>query len=142
MNIFSEFDCDPGLVRVQVEVVTEACEDHLIVARYVEAELALTQIGSRLGQAVERSPGVALLYAMNNLGWRHVDLQSAKALLVVLVGKLELVAFCSVLINGAVEIVVVHLEEDVVLGVGIVHHPLQSVTLSQHGGKNECSRGG
>jgi hypothetical protein len=33
------------------------------------------------------------------------------------------------------------LEEDVVLRVAVVEHPLQEVTLGRHRGKNKCARG-
>src|SRR5258708_6248424 len=47
------------------------------------------------------------------------------------------VPLLAVLDLRAVEVVVVHLEEHVVIGVGAIEDPLQAVTFGEHSGKNK-----
>ena len=74
---------------------------------------------------------------MDDLVRCHANLQGAETLLVTLVGNFGLVTLLAVPHYRAVEVVVVHLEEDVVVGVGAVEHPLQPVALGEHGGKDK-----
>src|SRR5258708_6248426 len=67
----------------------------------------------------------------------HTALQRAETLLVVLVRDFGLVPLLAVLDLRAVEVVVVHLEEHVVIGVGAIEDPLQAVTFGEHSGKNK-----
>ena len=79
---------------------------------------------------------------MDDLSWSHTDLDTAKTFLVAFVRDFGFVPLLSVSDDGAVEVVVIHLEEHVVVGVGPVDHPLQAVALGEHRGENEGSRCG
>ena len=77
---------------------------------------------------------------MKDLVRRHADLQGVETLFAAFVCDLGLVALLAVLYYRAVEVVVVHLKENVVARVGEVEHPLQAMTLGEHGGENKCAR--
>jgi len=121
--------------------VGEAGERYLVIAGYVEAKLAQAEIGAGARPAIQKSPTVTVLDLMDDLRGANADLKRAEAFLVGLIGNYDLVRFLPVANDGAVEAVVVHLEEDVVFGVGVVEHPLQEVPLGRHRGKNKCARG-
>jgi len=53
------------------------------------------------------------------------------------VGDFGLVSLLTVSDDCAVEVVVVHLEEHVVVDVGAVDYPTQAVAFGEHGRKNE-----
>src|SRR4051812_28229086 len=79
---------------------------------------------------------------MDDLSRADADLKGAEAFLIDFVRDDDLVRFIPFANDGAVEVIVVHLEEDVVFGIAIVEHPLQEVTLGEHAGKRKCARGG
>src|SRR5579872_4932880 len=125
------------LAEIQVNVVREAGERDLIAAGNVEAELAEAEIGAGLRPAIKDGPTVAVLDLVYEFGGADADLQRAETFLVAFIGNDEFRRFLAVANYGAVEVIVVHLEQDVVLGVGVVKHPLQEVPLGDHRGKNE-----
>ena len=129
------------LADVQVNVVGEAGERYLVVAGYVEAKLAQAEISAGLRPAIQDAPTVTVLDLVDELRGANADLERAEAFFVAFIGDFDLVPFLAVANDSAVEVIVVHLEEDVVLRVAVVEHPLQEVTLGRHRGKNKCARG-
>ena len=129
------------LADVQVNVVGEAGERYLVVAGYVEAKLAQAEISAGLRPAIQDAPTVTVLDLVDELGGANADLERAEAFLVAFIGNFDLVRFLAVANDSAVEVIVVHLEKDVVLRVAVVEHPLQEVALGRHRGKNKCARG-
>src|SRR4029077_10975192 len=99
---------------VQVNVVGEAGERYLVVAGYVEAKLAQTEIGAGLLPAIQDGPLVTVLDLVDELRGANADLERAEAFLVAVIGNFDLVGFLPVANDSAVEVIVVHLEENVV----------------------------
>src|SRR5437868_15268609 len=128
------------LTDVQVNVVGETGERYFVVAGYVEAKLAPAEIGAGLCPAIHDDPTITVLDLVDDLRGANADLEHAEAFLVALVGNFDLARFLPIANDSAVEVIVVHLEEDVVFGVAVVEHPLQEVTLGKHRGKNKCAR--
>src|SRR5579862_2193316 len=129
-----------ALTNVQVSVMGEAGEHYLVVAGYVEAEFAQAEIGTGLRPAIQNGPMVAVLNLVDDFLGAYADLECAEAFLVAFIGDYDLVGFLSVANYGAIKVVVVQLEKDVVFRVVIVEHPLQEVTLRKHRGKHKCAR--
>jgi len=121
--------------------VGKAGERYLVVAGYVEAKLALAEINAGLGPAIEHSPTVTVLDLVDEFGGADADSERAEAFLIAFIGNYDLVPLLAVANDGAVEVIVVHLEEDVVFRVAVVDHPLQEAALGRHRGKNKCARG-
>src|ERR1039458_1186911 len=92
---------------------------------------------SGLSPAIQDQPAVSLPDLVYDLIGSHTDLQRPETLLVALVGDPGLVSLLTVSNYRAVEIIVVHLEEDVVVGVGAVEYPLHTMTFGEHCGKNK-----
>src|ERR1700693_3280533 len=111
-------------------------EHNLVVARNIEAKLSLAQIASGRTPAIERRPSVSLPDLVDDLVWPYANLKSSGTFLVALVGNFGLLS-CPVSDRRAVEIIVVHLEEEIVVGVNVVDHPLQAMALGEHGRKNK-----
>src|SRR5215469_9103043 len=126
---------------VQVRIVGEARERYLVVTGYVEAKLTEAEIRARLRPAIEDSPTIALLELMNNLRGAYADAERAKSLLLTFVGNDDLVRLLPIVNDAAVIVIVVHLQEDVILGVVIVEHPLQQVSFGRHRRKSKSPRG-
>lgn len=129
------------LADVQVSVVGEVGDRYLVVAGYVKAELAQAEIGAGLCPAIQDGRMVTVHDLVDELRGANADLERAEAFLVAFVGNFDLVRFLPVVNDGAVEVIVIHLEKDVVLGVAVVEHPLQEVAPGKHRGKNKCARG-
>src|ERR1700690_1080782 len=102
------------LADVQVSVVSEAGERYFVVAGYVKAKLAQAEIHAGLRPAVEDGPSVTLLDLVDEFGGADADLERAEGLLVAFMGNDDLVGFLAVVNDRAIEVVVVHLKEDVV----------------------------
>ena len=133
---------DRGLLAdVQVNVVGEAGERYLVVAGYVEAKLAQAEISAGLRPAIQDGPTVTVLDLVDELRGANADSERAEIFLVAFIGNFDLVRLLPVANDGAVEVSVVHLEENIVLGVSVVEHPLQEVTLDRRRGKKKCARG-
>src|SRR3954469_2629190 len=113
------------LTDVQVGVMGEGGERYLVVAGYVEAEFAEAEICAGLRPAVEDGPCVAVLDLMDDLGGAHANLECAKTFLLDFVGNDDLVRLVPLANDRAIEVIVIHLQEDVVLGIAVVEHPLQ-----------------
>ena len=128
------------LADVQVSVVSEAGERHLVVAGYIESELAEAEISAVLSPAIKDGPTLTMLDLVDEFRGAYVNLQRAEAFLVAFVGNLDLVRFLSVADDSPIEVTIVHLEKDVVLGVSVVENPLQEVSLCKHRGKNKGAR--
>ena len=129
------------LVEVQVKVVGKAGECDLVVARSIEAKLAQAAISARLRPAIEDPPTVTVPDLVDDLRGANADVEGAETSLLAFIGNYDLVGFLPVANHSAVEVIVVHLEEHIVSGVGVVEHPLQEVTLGKHRGKSEGARG-
>src|SRR4029077_17604034 len=110
---------------IQVSIVGEARERYVVGAGYVEAKLAAAKIGAGLRPAIQDGPTVAVPDLMDKLRGANADMEGAETFLVAFVGNFDLVRFLPVANDRAVEVIVVQLEENVVLGVGVVEHPLQ-----------------
>ena len=113
-----------ALADVQFSVVSEAGERHFVVAGYEETKLAQAEIRAGLRPSIKDRPTVTVLNLVNELRRANPDLQRAEAFFVAFIGNYNLVRFLTVTNNGTVEIILVHLEKDVVFGVAIVDHPL------------------
>ena len=100
----------------------ETGEHYLVVAGYVEAELAQAEIGAGR-PAIQDGPPVTVPDLVDDLRWANADLERAEGFLVAFIGNLDLVRFLPVANSSAVEVIVIHLVEDVVLGVAVVEHP-------------------
>jgi len=129
------------LADVQVNVVGEAGERYLVVAGYVEAKLAQAEIRAGLRPAIQDGPTVTVPDLVDEFRGANADVERAETFFVAFIGNYDLVRFLPVANDSAVEVMVVHLEEDVILGVGVVEHPLQEVTLGKHRGKDKGARG-
>ena len=125
------------LADIQVSVVGETGERYLVVAGYVEAKLAQAEISAGLRPAIQNGPTVTVLDLADEFRGANPDLEHAEAFLVAFIGNFDLVRLVPVANDSAIEIIVVHLEEDVVFGAGVVEYPLQEVTLGKHRGKNK-----
>jgi len=130
-----------SLADVQVSVVGEAGERYLVVAGYIEAKLAQAEISAGLRAAIQDGPTVTVLDLVDEFRGANADLERTKTFLVAFIRNFDLIRFLPVANDSAVEVIVVHLEEDVVFGVGVVEYPLQEVTLGKHRGKNKGARG-
>lgn len=129
------------LAHVQVSVVGKTGERYLVVARYVEAKLAQAEISAGLRPAIQDGPTVTVLDLVDEFRGANADVDRAETFLLAFMGNYDLVRLVPVANDAAVEIIVVHLEEDVVPGVGVVQDPLQEVTLCKHHGKDKGARG-
>src|SRR5271166_4236839 len=118
--------------------MTEIRQRNLISAGQVKTESALGKIGSGKRPSVENNPCIPFPDLMDNFGGRHANLKSAITLFIALVRNLN-VCLLAVANVGAIEIVLVDLEQIVVIRAGVVEHPLQPVTFRQQGGKHEGS---
>jgi hypothetical protein len=127
------------LPNIQVSVVGKAGECDLIVAGYIESELA--HAGVRAGRpAIQNFPRFTLLNLMDDLGGANTDVDASEAFLLALMGNYDLVRFLPVANDRAVEVILVQLKEDVVFGVGVVKQPLQEASFDRHRGKDERAR--
>jgi hypothetical protein len=109
--------------------VTEAGERDLVIAGNVKTKPAKTQIAAGLSPALQNHPIFSLPDQVRDFIWPHPDLERSKNFLVTLMRNLDLVTFFTVSDYGAVEVIFVHLEQDVVVGVDAVEHPLQAPAL-------------
>src|SRR5215831_380664 len=128
---------DDPLADIQVRVVGEAGERYLVIARYVESKLARAEVRAGLRPAIQDLPCLALLDLMHDLRRANPDVKRAVGLLVELMGNYDLVCLLPVANDGAVEVILVDLEQDVVFGIGVVEHPLQKAALDGHRGKGK-----
>lgn len=127
------------LTNIQVSVVGETGEGDLIVAGYIESELA--HAGVRAGlPAIQDLPRFTLLNLMDDLRGANPDVDASEAFLLALMGNYDLVRFLPVANDSAVEVIFVQLKEDVVFGVGVVEDPLQEAPFHSHRGKDERAR--
>ena len=127
------------LANIQVSVMGETGERDLIAAGYIESELA--QAGVRAGRpAIQDLPRFTLLDLMDDLRGANPYVYASEAFLLAPIGDYDLVRFLPVANDGAVEVILVQLEEDVVFGVGVVEHPLQEVPFDSHRRKDERAR--
>ena len=134
-------ECCKLLADVQVNVVDKAGEHYLVVAGNVETKFPQAQISAGLRPAIQDRPTLTLPNLMDDLRRADADVEHAKTLLVAFVGNYDLVRFPPIANDCAVEVIVIHLEENVVLGIDVVMHPLQQMTLGKHRGKNKSARG-
>src|SRR5208282_1528708 len=72
----------------------------------------------------------------------NYDLESARFFLLRLEWNFGFFRSLSSTHLTAIEIIFIHLEQRVVVIIGVVEHPLQTVPLFEHGAKNERPRGG
>ena len=119
----------------------EAGERNLVVAGYVETKLAQAEISAGLRPAIQDGPTFTVLDLVDEFGGANADVDRAETFLVAFMGNNDLVRLVPVVNDAAVEIIVVHLEKDIVSGVVVVKHPLQEVSLGKHRGKNKSARG-
>jgi len=112
--------------------VRKAGDLYLVASGYVEAKLAQPEINARLRPAIQHPPTITVLDLVDQFRGAHSDLQRAETFLVALIGNYDLVGLLSVANDAAVEVIVVDLQQDVVLRIGVVKHPLHEVTLCGH----------
>lgn len=117
----------------------KAGDRYLVAAWYVEAKLTLAEIRAGLRPTIQDRPTVTVTGLVDDLSGANTDVERTETFLVGFVGNYDLVRFFSVANNRAAELIVIHLEEDVVLGVGVVEHPLQEVTLGKGRGKSKAA---
>jgi hypothetical protein len=117
--------------------VGEGGKRYLVIAGYVEAKLARAKISAGLRPAIQDGPTVPVPDLMDNLCGADADVEGTGTFLVGFIGNFDRVGLLSVANDSAVKIIVVHLQENVVLGVGVVKDPLQEVALNKHRGKNK-----
>ena len=111
--------------------MAEGGECDLVVSGNVEAKPTETQVASGRSPAIQNDPTVSLPDLVDDLIRRHADLESTKTLLLVLVWNFDLVPLLTISDDCAVEIIVIHLEEDVVVDIGTIEHPLQAMSLGE-----------
>ena len=128
------------LADIQVSVVGEAGERYLVVARYVEAKLAEAEISPGLRPAIQDGPTITVLDLVDELRGANANVERAETFLVAFIRNFNLFRSLSVANDSAVEVIVIHLKQDVVFGVGVVEHPPQEVTLGKHRGKSKGAR--
>ena len=119
----------------------EAGERYLVVAGYVEAKLAQAEISAGLRPAIQDGPTVPVPDQVDELRGANADVERPEMSLVAFIGNYNLVRFLPVANDRTVKVIVVHLEQDVVPGVGVVEHPLQEVPLGEDRGKRKGARG-
>src|SRR5580704_9483861 len=109
--------------------MAEVGECDLVVAGNVKTKPSESHVSAGLSEAIKRQPVISLPDLMDDFARCYADLEGAETFLVVLVGDLSLFALLAILHDRAIKVVVIHLEQDVVVDVGTVEHPLQAMTF-------------
>jgi len=121
--------------------VGEVRDPDLVVSGNVEAKFALTEIDTGLRPAIKKLPSLTLLDLVDDFGWTHADLKRAETLLVELMGNDDLIRLLAIAHDGAIKVVLIDLEQNIVLRIRVIEYPLHCTTLERHSGEDERSRG-